>query len=412
MAKETKKSTKEVVAVSLAVASEIVKLNLNSGAKLPPMLWGPPAIGKSAIVNSVGKELNLKVVDLRLTAHEAQDLSGIPRENEVVAGKAPSYTYIPFDLFLLETSSEEEVKRQLTRPDGGMYDGIIYFLDELSSISSEDMKAASYKFLLDRAVGQYKLHPKTHIVCAGNQATDRAIVNDLGTALSSRLTHVHVKYDFATQMAYMKSARWSNVILAFHEFTKNAQDGQDNLYRFNPEKKAEGVAFPAPRTWEAVNKIVMSPDFRARAETLNYDGTDKEKRQVRDVNAMVLQSAFIGLLGYEVANTFLEFIRNYYNVQQFTQIRTNPESAPLPNSMHEAYAVCSYICNNILEEQGYEDNYLKYLIRVAKEAGSTGKGYLEIAKQSIAYMNVYQTGSARLQNNKYLLELEGLTSRG
>src|SRR5271168_2540826 len=49
--------------------------------KVPVILWGSPGIGKSTIVNQIGKELGFKVIDLRLSQIDATDLKGIPMPN-------------------------------------------------------------------------------------------------------------------------------------------------------------------------------------------------------------------------------------------------------------------------------------------------------------------------------------------
>ena len=46
--------------------------------QLSIMIWGPPGIGKSSIVQQVGVELNLPVIDLRLSQLAPTDLRGLP----------------------------------------------------------------------------------------------------------------------------------------------------------------------------------------------------------------------------------------------------------------------------------------------------------------------------------------------
>ncbi|MGA1713621.1 MAG: AAA family ATPase, partial [bacterium] len=44
--------------------------------QLSIMIWGPPGIGKSSIVQQVGDELKLPVIDLRLSQLAPTDLRG------------------------------------------------------------------------------------------------------------------------------------------------------------------------------------------------------------------------------------------------------------------------------------------------------------------------------------------------
>lgn len=50
-------------------------------------------------------------------------------------------------------------------PEG--YDGWLLFLDEITNAPMA-VQAASYRLILDREVGQYKLHDKVFIASAGN----------------------------------------------------------------------------------------------------------------------------------------------------------------------------------------------------------------------------------------------------
>lgn len=378
--------------ISLDTAAEIIKCSiLEGGATLPVMLWGSPGIGKSGVTTRVGQEMNAKVINLRLTSREAVDLSGLPMPLE----KDGCYTYSPLDIFLLENADEKTVEKHLTRPDGGKYDYIIYFLDELSSVSSEDMKAALYKFILDREVGEHKLHEKTRIVCAGNRSTDRAIVNDLGTALTNRLEHIHVAFDHKVQMQYMVKTNWHKLLLAFHAFTEKAGASQSGyLYVFNPERKQEGINFATPRTWESVNNILNSAFF----ETISKQLASPKKEE--NLKAQVLLNArFTGLLGAEVASVFIDFLKHFFNMPDVSVIENNPENAKLPNSASEAYAIGSYLMSKILEPN-LTENIGKYLIRIAKETN-----YLEIAKSVISYVKAYEAGSSLLEKSDTVKEL-------
>ena len=44
-------------------------------ANLTAMISGSPGIGKSSIVHSIGKEFNLKVIDIRLAQSDPTDLN-------------------------------------------------------------------------------------------------------------------------------------------------------------------------------------------------------------------------------------------------------------------------------------------------------------------------------------------------
>ncbi|MFT2129828.1 MoxR family ATPase, partial [Staphylococcus epidermidis] len=68
------------------------------------------------------------------------------------------------------------------------------FLDELTS-ATPPVQAAAYKLILDKMVGNKKLHPACFIVGAGNLESDNAVVPPMSTALKSRMTHLILKMD-------------------------------------------------------------------------------------------------------------------------------------------------------------------------------------------------------------------------
>ena len=53
---------------------KIVENNIQSSL----MLWGAPGIGKSSVIESVAKEHDLELIDLRISQLAPTDLRGIP----------------------------------------------------------------------------------------------------------------------------------------------------------------------------------------------------------------------------------------------------------------------------------------------------------------------------------------------
>lgn len=83
------------------------------------MLWGRPGIGKSQIIKSMAKSLNLKLYDLRLTQIDSTSLRGL--EFLDVETKR-TITYLPDFL----PKNEQELI------DEG-FSGAIIFLDEITA---------------------------------------------------------------------------------------------------------------------------------------------------------------------------------------------------------------------------------------------------------------------------------------
>jgi hypothetical protein len=200
-------------------------------AKLVPFLTGSPGIGKSHIFLQIAKKYKLKVIDLRLSQCDPTDLNGFPRIKGEKAG------YAPMDTFPLEGDGLPKSCK-----------GWLLLLDEINSAALA-VQAASYKLTLDRMIGQYNLHPYVVIGCAGNLATDRAIVNRVGTAMQTRLIHLEMMVDHKTWSLWASGAGLATEVISYINHRPN------HLHDFDPEHNDK--TFACPRTWEFSSRIVQ-----------------------------------------------------------------------------------------------------------------------------------------------------------
>ena len=134
------------------------------------MLHGRPGIGKTEIVQRLARDTGARLVDLRLTTIEPQDLRGLPYYDHAARR---TVWYRPEDL----------------PEDEGL---AILFLDELTA-AAPMLQPAVYGLLQERRVGRHLLPPATFVVAAGNAVEDGAIAYEMGTALSDRLIHLSLR---------------------------------------------------------------------------------------------------------------------------------------------------------------------------------------------------------------------------
>lgn len=85
-------------------------------ANITPYIAAQPAVGKSAMAQSIADEYNLALIDCRVAQMATTDFNGLPRFDKDRA------TFVPFDVFPLEDTPIPEGKQ-----------GWLLFLDELSS---------------------------------------------------------------------------------------------------------------------------------------------------------------------------------------------------------------------------------------------------------------------------------------
>lgn len=282
-----------------------------------PFLTSSPGMGKSALIRSIADEFGMKLIDHRLSTSAPEDLSGLPFRKDDRA------EFVPFaDLFPIEGDKV---------PDG--YNGWLLFLDEFNSAKKE-VVAAAYKLILDRMTGQKKLHPDLMIVCAGNKATDRAIVNPLGTAMQSRVVHFEMELNFDIFVEdVMIPYEWDERLVAF------LHANESYLHDFDPAHKNK--TFCCPRTWDFVNKDLKNqPEGALPDEDSIY---------------------YSGHVTAGKATEFVQFTQVYNKMVTIEQVVKDPQGCVLPEDNNLCWATVTYLANKTTEDNFPE--VLEYIQR-------------------------------------------------
>lgn len=267
---------------------------------LVPMLTGSPGEGKSALIKDVAHALNLKVIDVRLAQCDPTDLLGFPSINEVTKKAG----YMPMDTFPIEGDP---------LPEG--YTGWLIFFDEAPS-APESVIAAAYKIVLDKMIGQHRLHKNVAIVMAGNLETDNAIVNQMGTAMQSRLIHLQMGQD------YQEWVSWAMDNGIDHRITDFIKFKPASLYAFKPDHTDD--TFGCPRTWEFASSILkVSP--------------------VDDPDTLPLLA---GTVSEGLAYEFITFCKIYETLHKMEDILKNPTTISVPKEPSVLYALTGSISHH------------------------------------------------------------------
>lgn len=286
-------------------------------AGLVPMIEGPPGSGKSSIVASIADDALLDMTDHRVSTSAPEDFNGLPRFD-----KDGNAYFAPFaDIFPLATRKVPEGKR-----------GFMLFLDEFTS-GKEDVQAAAYKPLLDHTIGQHPLHPLCAIVAAGNRMEDRAIVNELGTALQSRLIWLELEVVFREWLedVAIKEEYDHRIIAYLNRY-------QDKLMDFRPDHTDK--TFRCPRTWSFMNKLIKGKTFR---EIENPDGSSSYEMDDK-------ASLYNGTIGASGVAEFIRFTRIGNSMPEIADILADPQGLEVPGDMNLMYITVSYLQQNVTED--------------------------------------------------------------
>lgn len=274
-------------------------------ADLVPYIKGPPGIGKSSVVAKVAEEFGMEMIDHRLSSSEPTDMSGLPN---FVNGKA---RFAPFDeLFPLTDTPLPRGK-----------EGWVIFLDEFNH-AHKQVQAASYKLILDRMVGQHKLHPRVRIVLAGNRDTDRANVNATSTALKSRVTEMEMTvHGFEGEWVQDVALPYnfdSRIIAYLSQYPSELMD-------FDPASEERN--FCCPRTWEFMNRLTKGKKVE-KSKMITYAGTITSGSAIK----------------------FVEFTEVFKDLVKVEEIIHDPENARLPTDSSIRWATISTMMEKVTDK--------------------------------------------------------------
>jgi hypothetical protein len=275
----------------------------------PAYLWGPPGVGKSQTVASVTTKLGRELRDVRAVQFDPVDLRGLPHIN----GDGRTHWSVPDFL-----------------PRAG--DGVL-FLDELNA-ADRSVQAACYQLVLDRRLGDYELPPGWSIVAAGNNEGDRAVTNRMSTALLNRFVHLDYEVHLDDWCGWAVGADLPPELIAFVRFRPNL------LHAFDPKSNAK--AFPTPRSWEFIARIMRAAP-----------------------PAAVEHELFKGTVGAGAAAELSSFLRIWRKLPSLDGVLMNPQTAPVPDDPATLFAVAGGLARKSTDKNF--DRVMTYANRMPKE---------------------------------------------
>jgi hypothetical protein len=217
---------------------ELVELLITVPADRTPFIWGPPGIGKSALVREAAEFLDLPCVTLLGTQIAPEDLIGVPRIRGLDDGT-----------FATEFCPPRAILRS---------EPFLLFIDELNS-AVPDVQKAFYSLILDRRLGDYVLPEGSRVVGAGNRVEDRALVRPMATALANRMIHVALSADAEAWLAWGASHGVHALVLAF------VRARPDRLFELPPSDATP--AYPTPRAWHMLSDALATVSERLWSAT-------------------------------------------------------------------------------------------------------------------------------------------------
>ncbi|MEI6045486.1 MAG: MoxR family ATPase [Chloroflexota bacterium] len=197
---------------------QLADLLLNVAPHRPVFIWGPPGIGKSALVQEFATEIGLACVSLLGSQLAPEDIIGVPQ--------------------IIGETSRFCPPRMIAREEP-----YCLFLDELNACSQEVQKAF-YSLIHERRIGEYCLPKGSIVIGAGNRVQDSAIVKPMSSALLNRMLHVQLKVSHRDWLEWAHKNEIHTWVIEY------IQTRPDHLWS-QPPKHEE--PFSTPRSWHMLS---------------------------------------------------------------------------------------------------------------------------------------------------------------
>jgi len=212
---------------------------------LPLVVWGPPGVAKSSIIEQVCLANKLPVEKMILAIREPTDVTGWPViRDEDISFRPPS-----------------EVKNLIKHGKG------VLFLDELSC-AAPSVQHAAMRIVLERVVGDVPLPGDIRVIAAANPASDVSGY-ELVAPLANRFVHITWNGPSASD--------WADFVCSGKDFWTPPEEVIDWLTAYSsalglvvgfvgphgprPDallvgRKGESeTSFPTPRSWEMAARL-------------------------------------------------------------------------------------------------------------------------------------------------------------
>ena len=207
----------------------------------PLFLYGPPGIGKTAVVEQVAKELGLGLVSYSMTHHTRQSALGLP---EIVQKQ---YGEISFEITEY-TMSEIIASIYECMEETGQKQGIL-FLDEINCVS-ETLIPAMLQFLQYKSFGRHRVPDGWVVITAGNPTAYNRSAREFDIAMMDRVKCIRIEADYSAWRSYAAEQGLHPSVLSYLDMKPSG------FYRVEAQSGAEN--FVTARAWTDLGYMIAS----------------------------------------------------------------------------------------------------------------------------------------------------------
>lgn len=192
-------------------------------------------------------------------------------------------------------------------------------------------------------IGDTPLHERCYLAAAGNLLTDNAVANEMGTALRSRMVHIHVKSDPEDYLQLASTVLDLDTRLISYLAYKKSNVNNFNQYQNNSSDET----FACERTWEFASDIL---------------------KQISPNQCAPISDEWTTLLAGTVGSCALElvtFTHAFKDLPSLDEIINNPTTASIPDKAAVRWLLTGMLASNA--NHSNLDSIMDYVIRLPKE---------------------------------------------
>ncbi len=207
----------------------------------PVFLYGPPGIGKTAVMEQIAKELKIGIVSYSMTHHTRQSALGLPFI------KTKSFGGVEYDVS--EFTMSEILSDVYSYIEKTGYKNGILFLDEINCVS-ETLAPSMLRFLQYKTFGSHPVPDGWVIVAAGNPPEYNKSVKEYDIATLDRIQKIDVTADYDVWRDYAINEKVHPSIITY-------LDSKPTDF-YIVENTPDGKQFVTARGWEDLSRLMYS----------------------------------------------------------------------------------------------------------------------------------------------------------
>ena len=211
----------------------------------PVFLYGPPGIGKTAVMEQIAKELKIGIVSYSMTHHTRQSALGLPFI------KTKTFGGVEYDVS--EFTMSEILSDVYSYIEKTNYKNGILFLDEINCVS-ETLAPSMLRFLQYKTFGSHPVPDGWVIVAAGNPPEYNKSVKEYDIATLDRIQKIDVVADYSVWRDYAINEKIHPSIITY-------LDSKPTDF-YIVENTPDGKQFVTARGWEDLSRLMYSFENR------------------------------------------------------------------------------------------------------------------------------------------------------